>query len=104
MSRIILDDEFVRDELFPWSLMPGNHACDGLAAGVAIADPDAYVVAYPQSLTMACVVDLDLDRSHGDKLACLPRPWEVPLGVAAEPTAEDPLECGALLAERRASR
>ena len=71
--------------------MPGDHARDRFAAGVAIADPDADAVAYPQSLAMACVVDRDLDRSHGDKLARLPRPREVPLRVPPEPTGEDSL-------------
>jgi hypothetical protein len=77
--------------------MPGDHARDRLAALVASADPDADVVAYPESLATPRVVDLDRDRSYRDELARLPRPREVTLGVPAETTGEDALERGALL-------
>jgi hypothetical protein len=45
---------------------------------MAIADPDADAVAYPQALATRCVFGLDLDRSNCGQLACLPRPREVP--------------------------
>ena len=65
---------------------------------VASADAHADAVADPQSLAAARVVDLDLDRAHGDELAGLPRPREVAQRVSAETPGEDGFERGALLA------
>jgi hypothetical protein len=55
------------------------------------------LIANAKSLTTARMVDDDLDRPHRDKLACLPRPREVPLRVAAQALGEDVLKCGTLL-------
>ena len=57
--------------------MARDNAGDRLVTVVAITDPDAYEVTDSQSLPAPRVVDLDLDRSHRDKLAVLPGPWEV---------------------------
>jgi len=77
--------------------MTGDDAGDRLIAAVAVADPDADTVADPQPLAAPCVVDVDLDRSDGEKLVFLPGPREVAFGVPAKPAGEDPLERGALL-------
>src|SRR4051812_33592726 len=99
-QRAVLDDELVGDELLAGAVVAGDHAGDGLGAGVAVADPDADVVADAQPLAPARVVDLDLDGPHREELARLPRPREVLLGVAAEAAGVDRLERLALLARR----
>src|SRR4051794_11831496 len=49
-QRAVVDDELVGDELLAGVVVAGDHAGDGLAAGVAVADPDADVVADAQPL------------------------------------------------------
>src|SRR3954454_4863695 len=76
-ERVVLDDELVRDQLFAGPLMSGDNAGDGLIAVVTITDADAHEIADSQTLPSPYVVDLDIDRSHRDKLAVLPCPREV---------------------------
>src|SRR5205807_4357823 len=97
-ERAVFDDELIRDEFLACSLVPRDQAGDGLAAVVAITDPDADVIANPESLATPSVVEFDLDRAHGDEFACLPCPRKMALSVPAETAGEDSLECGALLA------
>ena len=99
-QRPILDHELVGDELLADAIMAGDHARDRLRAGVAIADPDADVVADPQELAPPRVVDLDLHGAYGHELALLPRPREVGGGGATELAGEDRLERVALPARR----
>src|SRR5205085_1573420 len=91
------DDEFVRDEFLARSLVPGNHTCDGFVALIATADSDTNVVSNPQALATARVIDRHLHRSHRNKLACLPCPRKMALGIAPEPTTEDSFKRGTLL-------
>src|SRR5438067_9611117 len=79
------------------SLVSRDYAGDGFIAVVAAADWDTDAVSYPQALAPAGVIDRDLHRSHRNKLACLPCPRKMALGVAPEPTSEDSLKRGALL-------
>src|SRR3954471_7003616 len=97
VQRAVLHEQLIRHELFAGLLVAGDHARDGLAADVTIADANADAVAYPEALAMAGVLDVDLDRSYRDELARLPRPREMPKGVAAQPAGEDALKRGALL-------
>jgi Predicted metal-binding integral membrane protein (DUF2182) len=74
------------------SVMAGNHTRDGLVALVSIPDSDTNVILYPQALATACVINGDLHRPHRNKLARLPRPREMTLGIATE-TASTPRSC-----------
>ena len=76
--------------------MAGDDARDRLASVIAIADPDADVLAAPQALTTLRVVDTDLDgRTASSSLAFWPR--EVASRVATETATEDCLQRSALL-------
>src|SRR3954454_7064112 len=100
IERAVVDTELVGDQLLAGPLVAGDHARNGLATRVPVADADADAVADPQPLAATGVVDVDLDRPHRDQLARLPHPRKVLLRVAAEPAGEDAFERGALLLGR----
>src|SRR4051812_31501153 len=101
-QRPVLDHELVRDQLLARHLAAGDDAGDRLGPVVAVADADADAVADAQPLAPPRVLDLELDRPHGDELARLPRPREVLQRVAAAPARVDLLDGAPLLVRRAA--
>src|SRR5512139_231365 len=96
-ERAVLHDELVGDELLALALVPRDDAGDRLRALIAVVDPDADAIADAQQLAAPGVVDLELDRPHGDELAVLPRPGEVAQGVPAQTAGVEVLERRPLL-------